>query len=454
MTLPTAATKVHLDAATDDPKQARAELASLVDKFNDTLTHLNLSAITSTPYAVGNGLAVSSSNIVVQPNLSNGSLVDVTSSGVRVGYGSNAGFLQPLTAYNASTSSAASSEIAAIINTTNTFVRVAVSGGSGSPYGILYAGANVNRWESYVDAWVWKSQAATTEYMRINSTGLGVGQSAPSALLCVGANTSSSSAPTYQGDIRVGSHASQSLASKGGIEFVASTSSAGYGWRITGIDLGYGDVPFVFQSRANSATWSEWMRITVGGNVGIGTSSPGQMLTVAGTIETTSGGVKFPDGTTQATAATSKVVQVVNTMNSAVSTTTTAMPYDDTIPQNTEGAELMTVTITPTNTNNKLRIDVTVFCASSFGDMVVALFQDSTANALAAGGHDIVNRANAMCQISFTHYMTAGTTSATTFKVRGGQSNAGSTFTFNGDNGARLFGGVIASSITVTEIAP
>jgi hypothetical protein len=40
-----------------------------------------------------------------------------------------------------------------------------------------------------------------------------------------------------------------------------------------------------------------------GGNVGIGTASPGQKLTVAGTIESTSGGVKFPDGTTQGSAA-------------------------------------------------------------------------------------------------------------------------------------------------------
>src|SRR2546428_1431445 len=37
-------------------------------------------------------------------------------------------------------------------------------------------------------------------------------------------------------------------------------------------------------------------------NVGIGTSAPGSKLTVAGTIESTSGGIKFPDGTTQATA--------------------------------------------------------------------------------------------------------------------------------------------------------
>ena len=44
------------------------------------------------------------------------------------------------------------------------------------------------------------------------------------------------------------------------------------------------------------------MTVLQGGNVGIGTTGPGQKLTVAGTIESTSGGVKFPDGTTQATA--------------------------------------------------------------------------------------------------------------------------------------------------------
>jgi hypothetical protein len=46
-------------------------------------------------------------------------------------------------------------------------------------------------------------------------------------------------------------------------------------------------------------------RLTVrsDGKVGIGTTVPGQQLTVAGTIESTSGGVKFPDATTQTTSA-------------------------------------------------------------------------------------------------------------------------------------------------------
>jgi len=40
----------------------------------------------------------------------------------------------------------------------------------------------------------------------------------------------------------------------------------------------------------------------ISGNVGIGTTSPGQKLTVAGIVESTSGGFKFPDGSVQSTA--------------------------------------------------------------------------------------------------------------------------------------------------------
>src|SRR4029077_7351951 len=52
----------------------------------------------------------------------------------------------------------------------------------------------------------------------------------------------------------------------------------------------------------NNGTLNEWMRITSAGNVGIGTTMPAQKLSVAGMIESTSGGFKFPDSTVQTTA--------------------------------------------------------------------------------------------------------------------------------------------------------
>jgi len=44
-----------------------------------------------------------------------------------------------------------------------------------------------------------------------------------------------------------------------------------------------------------------------GGRIGIGTTTPGSKLTVAGRIETTSGGIKFPNGTVQTSAGLSQV---------------------------------------------------------------------------------------------------------------------------------------------------
>ena len=49
------------------------------------------------------------------------------------------------------------------------------------------------------------------------------------------------------------------------------------------------------------------MIISQDGRVGIGTESPAELLSVAGTIESTTGGMKFPDGTIQTSAAASAI---------------------------------------------------------------------------------------------------------------------------------------------------
>lgn len=148
------------------------------------------------------------------------------------------------------------------------------------------------------------------------------------------------------------------------------------------------------------------------------------------------------------------LVQRVSTMFNALATGTTTLPYDDTIPQNTEGVQFMTQAITPKNTNNVLVITAVMALTSSntasFNQMQAALFQDSTANALGAVGYAINNDRGGMLVIR--HVMTAGTTSATTFKIRGGSDGAGTTG-FNGTSTTRRYGGVFASSITIEEYA-
>lgn len=141
----------------------------------------------------------------------------------------------------------------------------------------------------------------------------------------------------------------------------------------------------------------------------------------------------------------------VRTTNSAVATTTTQIPYDDSMPQNTEGTEVMSQPYTASSAASVLKVDVVCNLANSSGAAActAALFQDSAADAKGAAGAE-GSAGGVPFQIVFTTYVTAGTTSSTTLKVRVGPSSA-TTLTFNGSGGARRYGGVMASSITITE---
>jgi hypothetical protein len=148
-----------------------------------------------------------------------------------------------------------------------------------------------------------------------------------------------------------------------------------------------------------------------------------------------------------------KLAQSVTSQSGTVATGTTLLPFDNTIPQITEGDQYLSLAITPTNASSTLEIAVTIIVASSVvNNMGAALFQDATANALAAAGSLIATAGGNTC-INFTYIMTAGTTSATTFRVRAGGNLAGTT-TFNGGAGVQIYGGVMASRITIKEYLP
>src|SRR6185295_171607 len=144
------------------------------------------------------------------------------------------------------------------------------------------------------------------------------------------------------------------------------------------------------------------------------------------------------------------VAQIVGTGFSAVATGATTIPLDDTIPQNTEGTEFMTQSITPKSTTNILLIEIVAMLSTSTAKTAIgALFQDSTANALAAVSA-YIDTGTGMRMVSLMYSMAAGTTSSTTFKFRAGP-DAAATMTFNGSSGSRLYGAISKSYIKITE---
>ena len=147
------------------------------------------------------------------------------------------------------------------------------------------------------------------------------------------------------------------------------------------------------------------------------------------------------------------LVQIVYQSTSAVVSAPGTTPYDNTIPQNTEGTQIITATITPKNANNLLLIKFTgVISNPGVNGYVypatIALFQDATANALSATSCN-VNWCNGT---SLIYSMTAGTTSATTFKIRIGVVTGGSGLYVNADYlGTRLFGGASNTVLAIFE---
>ena len=168
----------------------------------------------------------------------------------------------------------------------------------------------------------------------------------------------------------------------------------------------------------------------------------------------TSGQVLTATGDSAATwqdAGTPAVIQVVSAADGVTATGTTAIPFDNTIPQITEGDQYLSVAITPLSATSTLIIDVVLQneVAAGGGRMTVALFQDSTADALAAVVGPVGT--NSYASTPLRHAIASGSTAARTFKVRAGHS-VGSSTRINGFGGAQLYGGVSASTITIWEV--
>lgn len=133
----------------------------------------------------------------------------------------------------------------------------------------------------------------------------------------------------------------------------------------------------------------------------------------------------------------------------------TTIPADDTIPQNTEGTEILTQAITPANANSKIIITASIEIrspAGSGGTFIGALFKDTTANAVRASAV-YCDAGGVSGHLTLIFEETAGSTSSRTYKFRGGPASA-ITMYYNGDASGRMFGGVSAVTLRVEEVLP
>lgn len=146
------------------------------------------------------------------------------------------------------------------------------------------------------------------------------------------------------------------------------------------------------------------------------------------------------------------ILQSVYAESRLLATGTAQIPYDDTIPQQTEGTEILTISITPKSTTSRLRIKalLNVGCSATAQTGTIACFKDAGADAIIAMTQSHYSDTFPR-QYQLEGEIISGTTSAITFKIRFGMSGA-NTYTINGYSGARKLGGVQPSFISIEEL--
>lgn len=152
------------------------------------------------------------------------------------------------------------------------------------------------------------------------------------------------------------------------------------------------------------------------------------------------------------TANSNAVAAPVYAESTAYLNTTVAMAGAlDTKPQQTDGVQLLTASITPKRATNKLRIEATI-PFGSVGDNGIwfALFRDSTAAAI----HAVISNAakNDASIAKLDIEVPAGTTSPTTIKLRfGNLKGDNQVIAVNGNSTARWMGGASRVTLRITE---
>jgi hypothetical protein len=143
------------------------------------------------------------------------------------------------------------------------------------------------------------------------------------------------------------------------------------------------------------------------------------------------------------------VVQVVSAEYATYASVTGASPPDDTIPQNTEGTQLVTLSITPSSSASKIVLYGQVYGSTDGNNQAisVAIFRDAQADAIFTANDGIA--ATTFETLPFVYVDSPSTASAITYALRFGTPN---TFYINGSSTTRRFGGTAKTVLVAMEI--
>lgn len=193
----------------------------------------------------------------------------------------------------------------------------------------------------------------------------------------------------------------------------------------------------------DAVTFAKFQNITTSRLLGRTTALSGDVeeITVGAGL-TLSGGAL----TSSATAATGSVINSTYAEYTTWASLTTALPFDDTIPQITEGTQILSASITPSSTSNKVRIRVQAAGGGAAAtNLVAAVFRGATANAICSAV-SVSAAASFINPIVLEFDDSPATTSATTYTVRVAPCY------LNGNQTQRYMGGTSRATIVLEEI--
>lgn len=149
--------------------------------------------------------------------------------------------------------------------------------------------------------------------------------------------------------------------------------------------------------------------------------------------------------------------QYIVTATNLYDSTTSIFTGGDNIPQQSGGGLIFSTSVTPTNASSILEFEIEIWGGETSNvaeAFIAALFVDSTANSLAHGYGNLVGVMGAPSLCRFKYELTAGSTSARTYKIKAGLDGIAGTFNLNGTGGNRKGGGSLYSRMTIKEYLP